>query len=630
MIRREIGHRQGEATDYTNAADVFISVGEYAVGKNFVKKALAIQNEIGHREGEASSYSSFAQILYHHGQYAKAVQYLRKSLLIAKETGFKEVESPRYINLGNAYAYLGEYAKAKESIEKALKISKETGNVQIQCACHNNLAWVMMYEGNTEESISYLFSSIQNCEDLRSFLGDHDPHKVSLLDKHFPPYQTLSKVFCKRGDYVKALYVLELGRARALTELMSTQYFAGKQITIDPQSWMGIEGIIKKGSNFTCLYISYFVLDIYLWILNQKQSVHFRHMKENETVSTIGPVENLNAFLRNPPVRGCQKLLQGHCEDRSMFPLVACSSFQEDRVAALRPFVLDDDDQEQEPTPTLELLYKIFITPVADLLDEPEILIVPDRSLYKIPFAALKDENGKYLSETFRIRIVPSLTTLKLIQERPATQCNDRSVLIVGDPDVSYVSEFSQLSFARKEAKMIAEWLGVQPLLGYQATKQAVLEAMHSASLIHFAAHGDAERGEIVLAPVRPVNRTLRKDDYVLTTADVSEVKLTAKLVVLSCCHSAHGHIRAEGVVGIARAFLGSGARSVLVALWAIEDEATEQFMGRFYEHLVRGESASISLHQAMKWMRENGFPEVRQWAPFMLIGDNVTFDFRK
>ncbi|XP_073242786.1 tetratricopeptide repeat protein 28-like [Porites lutea] len=313
-----------------------------------------------------------------------------------------------------------------------------------------------------------------------------------------------------------------------------------------------------------------------------------------------------------------------------MFPLVACSSSQEDRVAALRPFELDEDDQEQEPSPTLELLYKIFITPVADLLDEPEILIVPDRSLYKIPFAALKDENGKYLSETFRIRIVPSLTTLKLIQERPATQCNDRSVLIVGDPDVSYVSEFSQLSFARKEAKMIAEWLGVQPLLGCQATKQAVLESMHSASLIHFAAHGDAERGEIVLAPVQPVNRPLHKDDYVLTTADVSEVKLTAKLVVLSCCHSALGHIRAEGVVGIARAFLGSGARSVLVALWAIEDEATEQFMGRFYEHLVRGESATESLHQAMKWMRENGFPEVRKWAPFMLIGDNVTFDFRK
>ena len=145
---------------------------------------------------------------------------------------------------------------------------------------------------------------------------------------------------------------------------------------------------------------------------------------------------------------------------------------------------------------------------------------------------------------------------------------------------------------------------------------------------MHFAAHGNAERGEIALAPSPLTNRIPREEDYLLTMADISQVRLQAKLVVLSCCHSACGQIRAEGVVGIARAFLGSGARSVLVALWAIEDKATEQFVSRFYEHLVRGESASESLHQAMKWMRSNGFSKVGQWAPFMLIGDNVTFDF--
>ena len=52
--------------------------------------------------------------------------------------------------------------------------------------------------------------------------------------------------------------------------------------------------------------------------------------------------------------------------------------------------------------------------------------------------------------------------------------------------------------------------------------------------------------------------------------------------------------------------------------------------MSHFYEHLVRRERASESLHQSMRWMRENGFSEVRQWAPFMLIGDNVSLDFRK
>ena len=234
----------------------------------------------------------------------------------------------------------------------------------------------------------------------------------------------------------------------------------------------------------------------------------------------------------------------------------------------------------------------------------------------------------------FRIRIVPSLTTLKLIQDSPEDSHSQTGTLIVGDPAVGRVlykgrlEKVSALPFAREEAEMVGRLIGGQPLLGEQATKQAVLQSINSVSLIHLAAHGDAERGEIVLAPPPDINRTPQEEDYLLTMADISQAQLRAKLVVLSCCHSAGGQIRAEGVVGIARAFLGSGARSVLVALWAIEDEATKQFMSRFYEHLVRGESASESLHQAMKWMRANGFSKVGQWAPFMLIGDNMTIDF--
>ena len=62
-------------------------------------------------------------------------------------------------------------------------------------------------------------------------------------------------------------------------------------------------------------------------------------------------------------------------------------------------------------------------------------------------------------------------------------------------------------------------------------------------------------------------------------------------------------------MVGIARAFLGAGARFVIASVWEINDEATQEvqeFMKHFYEHLVAGQSASRSLHQAMKSMRES------------------------
>ena len=284
----------------------------------------------------------------------------------------------------------------------------------------------------------------------------------------------------------------------------------------------------------------------------------------------------------------------------------------------------------------LRICFKLIIAPVAALLKDPEIIIVPDRALYQIPFAALIDESGKYLLQTFRIRIVPSLTTLKLIDESPPDYHCQTGALVVGNPDVGEVhfkgrlTKISRLPCAENEARIVGEKLGVEPFLGRQATKQAVLQAMKSVALIHIAAHGDAERGEIALAPsFRIPNGIPQEGLYLLTMTGISRIQLRAKLVVLSCCHSARGQTKAEGAVGISRAFLGSGARSVLVALWALDDKSTEQLMSHFYDHLVAGQSAGESLHEAMKCMRSNGY-DVNQWAPFILIGDDVTFDFGK
>ena len=111
--------------------------------------------------------------------------------------------------------------------------------------------------------------------------------------------------------------------------------------------------------------------------------------------------------------------------------------------------------------------------------------------------------------------------------------------------------------------------------------------------------------------------------------ADVHAVQIRARLIVLSCCHSGEGEIKAEGVAGIARAFLGAGARSVVASLWVIDDEATMEFMKSFYQHIRNGRSASVSLNQAMNCLRKSSkFNEVKFWAPFVLIGDDVTLDF--
>ncbi|KAL9951650.1 hypothetical protein ACROYT_G044358 [Oculina patagonica] len=415
---------------------------------------------------------------------------------------------------------------------------------------------------------------------------------------------------------------------------MSAQYSVENQISANPQSWVGIESVMEKELSCTCLYFCYSDYDIFLWILKERKVVYFRNVDE-EMIAQKGLVENLDQFFANERFRSFGILPEEYCEDRSLNDIQQNPCEEDIR----EPSRIENDGEDNQDTlkRNLSLCYKLIIASVVDLIEGTEIIIVPERSLYNIPFAALPDESGKYLSETYRIRVVPSLTTLKLIQDSPADYHSQTGALIVGNPDVGRVRYKGRLKFisrlpcAESEANMVGEKLGVKPFLGPPATKQAILQVINSVSLIHFAAHGDAERGEIALAPaIRSSNRFPREEDYLLTMSDISKVQLRAKLVVLSCCHSGRGQIRTEGVVGIARAFLGSGARSVLVALWALEDSATEQFMSRFYEHLVGGDSASESLHEAMKWMRCNGYSKVRQWAPFMLIGDNVTFDFGK
>ena len=167
-------------------------------------------------------------------------------------------------------------------------------------------------------------------------------------------------------------------------------------------------------------------------------------------------------------------------------------------------------------------------------------------------------------------------------------------------------------------------------MLGEQATKEEVLRRITDVCLIHIAAHGDAERGEIACSPNPSSPQVPRKEDYMLTMEDIAKVRIRAKLVVLSCCHSGKGEImKAEGVMGIGRAFIAAGARSVLVSLWRLNDESTKEFMTRFYGHLVRDKvSASEALHQAMKWMRKFEQYDKSDWAPFVLIGDDVTLDF--
>ena len=623
------------------------SVGDFSRAMEYHEKVLSSSKRLGDKRCEGYCYHNIGECHMSLCDHRKAIGYYQRALAIYQAIGEKKGEAVINIDMGTSYLLLWNYREAEGCLNKALSIAEEIGYLEGKSTVLVNLAELCISRGKKEEAFLHLLNSVNIIEDMRGSLRDSERYQIAFADKTVGIYRLMAAMLCGMKKFNLALSVSELGRARTLTELMAKQYSMKNLPGLDMINFLDFRGMGEKNS---CLCLLYLTFEAYLlvWILKPCGNLVFKQIPLTADGSQdvrkcvpdrkwIGSAGDHTFFL-------FEDLRPQQCEDRSLSLLFESDLLNPPVELGSRIACRHLEEEEKEETEReqcrersiLQLWYKNFVAPVADQLQgSTEIVIVPDRSLYRVPFGALIDENGKYLSDTFRIRYVPSLTVLKLIQDSPANYHSQAGALVVGDPDVGTVmfqgvsNQFPRLPWAKIEAEMIGALLHVQPLTEKQATKKAVLKKMKSASLIHIAAHGDANRGDIALAPDRHVTRPPQEEHFLLTMADVSKVQLRAKLVVLSCCHSGRGHIKAEGIVGIARAFLASGARSVLVSMWAVDDDATMQLMKWFYESLVCGKSASKSLHEAMKLMRENPkYSEVRQWAPFMLVGDDVSFHF--
>ena len=616
-IAKEIGDKGLEGTAYTNLDCAYGCLGDYERAIEFHQQSLSIAKEIGRKSSEGAAYINLGKVHRSLGDYKKAIEFYQQSLSIAKEIRDKVSEGAAYANLGNAYDSLGDYKNAIEFNQQSLSIAKEIGDKNLEQRTYNNLGVIFQKHHDFRKAEECYESSIKVFEEMRLLLQEKDEWKISFRDR-LKTYSLLWIVQLLQSKAEQALLTAERGRAQALADLMESQYGAKSIPSASKEQIERIANISSLVSSPTTFLAEAFE-SVVFWVLLRDQELQIMGKKLSYTLEdmTDKAYEQIRA---TKPAR---------CEDRSLDDL------DNKPIDDLCDRGANDNEftSSQAGVDALRELYDVMIAPISHLIKDEELIIVPDGSSFLIPYAALLDQNSRYLSETLRIRLAPSLTSLRLLLECPEERHCTAGALLVGNPWTETVrfkgKQIKQLPGAEEEVKMIGEILNVEPLIGKNATKDQVLSRLNSVSLVHIAAHGSAERGEILLSPNLGGSKRPKKKDFLLTMADVLNAKLEAKLVVLSCCHSGRGKIKAEGVVGLARAFLGAGARSVIGSLWAIDDKATLTFMRHFYEHLVKGQSASKSLHEAMKMMRESDdFNAAKYWAPFMLIGDDVTFNF--
>jgi tetratricopeptide (TPR) repeat protein len=150
-------------------------------------------------------------------------------------------------------------------------------------------------------------------------------------------------------------------------------------------------------------------------------------------------------------------------------------------------------------------------------------------------------------------------------------------------------------------------------------TRDAVIAALRTTRAAHIATHLESGVGSRANR-LADVGLELSGGDA-LSAEEIASIRPRLPLAVLLACETGGGDfIDSEGLHGVARAFLESGTRNLVVTSWPVADLAARAFANAFHESLNAGSSPSQATAAARIALRQAGFPAV-EWAAFRAVG---------
>jgi CHAT domain-containing protein len=253
-------------------------------------------------------------------------------------------------------------------------------------------------------------------------------------------------------------------------------------------------------------------------------------------------------------------------------------------------------------------------------------LVVPDGMLNLIPFGSLPEGKGYLIEHGPVIHILSSERDL-VSTENASTKvglvaigssrfdlaANTLPASQLRDADIS-CDEFRKLEFhpLPGTAEEIGDvtstwkhWNKSEPsasIVGGDATRARFLEEAPHSRVLHVATHAfllDKSCGDgnpLLHSGLVFAGANQGRESALLTAQQIASLDLNGlDWAVLSACNTGNGELHdGEGVLGLERAFRVAGARSVVMALWPVDDAATRQFMRQLYTQRI-GRHASTA-----------------------------------
>lgn len=227
----------------------------------------------------------------------------------------------------------------------------------------------------------------------------------------------------------------------------------------------------------------------------------------------------------------------------------------------------------------------LLFGPLADIVTDRPVVVVPAGGLHAVPWAALPSCFGRPVS------VAPSVGSWLRARQAPATD-NGGRVWIAGP----------RLRHAAPEARSLHASHGGQLFVGRQATTAAVLAAMDGAELVHVAAHGEFREDQ-------PLFSAVDLSDGPLFGYDIQRLRRAPKVVVLSACDAGRAAVRPGGeVMGMAAALLRCGTTTVVASVLPVPDRRAARLVTALHDGLRSGLGMATALAQAQATHGHLGF----------------------
>ena len=604
-----------------NFAFISYAKGDYKVAADNYLASLQLARQTNDTFAEIEALSQLGLSYFQQTNYEQAKKLQKEALELAKQIQSSTSQLQVHEGLAITEYALGNYGMAIQEFEKALTLAEQLGDRHAAARHLSGLGDAQFKNGQNEASVKSLLTSIELLEELRRDLEDADLFKVSMFETQETTYSILQEVLLEQNQFEAALEMIERGRSRAFVDLLSRSYNLDAEVIEDVEvETPDIESIRQIAKEQNSTITSYSIarqiqeiqgerkvveVALWIWVVQPDGSVHFRKRDL--------------ADLRQQGMTITDLIIDSRCFGDPM-----CLELRQEEMQYENPLFWEWEDDALDPY--LQTLHSILIEPIADLLPntpEEQVIFVPHRSLFMVPFAALQDANGKYLVESHTIRTTPSIQVLDLTHQQNKT-ISSEGIAIVGNPTMP--GGLKQLPGSETEAAAIAEMFGSESILiGDAATESAVIDLIQNRRFIHLASHGlldafahDGRQevpGAIALTPTET-------SDGFLTTSEIFNLRLNSEMIVLSACDTGRGQITEDGVIGLSRAFMAAGIPSVVVSLWQVPDEATSDLMIEFYNQLQVGEDKAKALRKAMLHNLEK-YEYPQDWAAFTLLGES-------